>query len=47
MFYKNWIKGMDKYSAFRFAQNSLKENIKSRYGKDIPFYWGAFIMVGK
>jgi CHAT domain-containing protein len=47
LFYGKWLNGMDKYSAFHNAQNEMKKIVKERYGKDIPFYWGSFVMVGR
>ncbi|MBK5279807.1 MAG: CHAT domain-containing protein, partial [Bacteroidia bacterium] len=40
-FYSNWLKGMDKHSAFLLAQQDLRK----KYAE--PFYWGAFIMMGE
>jgi CHAT domain-containing protein/Flp pilus assembly protein TadD len=40
IFYKKWIGGMDKRTAFMEA----KKEIKNKYQK--PIYWGAFVMVG-
>ncbi|NBP67948.1 MAG: CHAT domain-containing protein [Cytophagia bacterium] len=41
LFYKEMINGKSQHEAFRSAQQQLKEKFKQ------PFYWGAFIMVGK
>ena len=46
-FYKNWTSGMEKPEALRQAQLAERETVKKRYGKDLPFYWGAFVMVGR
>lgn len=40
-FYKYWLESGNKHTAFRKAQLEIKE--KYTY----PFYWGAFVMVGK
>lgn len=40
-FYEKWTSGMGKQEAFKLAQLSLKNEF------DHPFYWGAFIMIGK
>jgi CHAT domain-containing protein len=45
LFYKNWLTGMDKPEALRQAQLAEREVVRKRYGKDLPFYWGAFVMV--
>jgi CHAT domain-containing protein len=39
-FYTQWINGMDKFQAFRAAQLAIKEKYK------LPYYWGAFVMIG-
>ena len=46
LFYRNWLSGMTKHEAFRNAQLSERETVKARYGKDLPVYWGAFVLVG-
>ena len=43
-FYREWLKNPaaeNKQKAFRFAQMQLKKKYPS------PFFWGAFVMVGK
>jgi CHAT domain-containing protein len=40
-FYKKWLKTGDEYQAFREAQLYIKEKYK------YPYYWGAFVLVGK
>jgi CHAT domain-containing protein len=40
-FYKQYLKTKDKSAAFVFAQKSIKEKYIQ------PYYWGAFVMVGK
>lgn len=40
-FYQNWINGQSKVDAFKQAQ------IKVRTQFPEPYYWGAFVMVGK
>lgn len=40
-FYKEWLKQTDKLAAFKMAQQSLRKQYPH------PFYWGAFVMVGK
>jgi CHAT domain-containing protein len=40
-FYNNWIKLKDKQKAFKQAQLQLMAKYKE------PFYWGAFVMMGR
>jgi len=40
-FYQQYLKTKDKNSSFVFAQKSIKEKYKH------PYFWGAFVMVGK
>jgi len=47
LFYKNWLGGMEKPEALRQAQLQERQTVKQRYGRDLPFYWGAFVMVSR
>jgi len=47
LFYKNWLSGQDKPTALRNAQLALRKTVTARYGKDSPYYWGAFVLVGR
>ena len=47
LFYKKWLSGKDKYEALREAQVEMRKRVKARYGKDLPQYWGAFVLVGR
>jgi CHAT domain-containing protein len=47
LFYQKWLGGMEKPEALRQAQLEERETVKKRYGKDLPFYWGAFVLVGR
>jgi CHAT domain-containing protein len=40
-FYSNWLKTGNKRSSFELAQQTLKTKYK------LPYYWGAFVMVGE
>ncbi len=40
-FYKYWLQTGNKHKAFRKAREEIKEKYK------YPFYWGAFVLVGK
>jgi len=46
-FYEKWLLGEGKHQALREAQLELRERVKdSNEGKDVPYYWGAFVLVG-
>lgn len=47
LFYAKWLGGMEKPEALRQAQLEERETVRQRYGKDLPFYWGAFVLVGR
>ena len=47
LFYKNWLSGMTKPDALRNAEKTERDQVKKRYGKDLPYYWGAFVLVGR
>jgi CHAT domain-containing protein/tetratricopeptide (TPR) repeat protein len=46
-FYRNWVGGMEKAEALRQAEIAEREVVRKRYGKDVPYYWGAFVLVGR
>jgi CHAT domain-containing protein/Flp pilus assembly protein TadD len=47
LFYRGWLGGLDKHEALRQAQLKERETVRQRYTKDLPFYWGAFVLVGR
>jgi CHAT domain-containing protein len=47
LFYRNWLGGKDKHEALREAQSELRATVKARYGRDLPYYWDAFVLVGR
>ncbi len=47
LFYAKWLGGMEKPEALRQAQLEERETVRQRYGKDLPFYWGAFVLAGR
>ena len=47
LFYEKWLGGMDKHEALRAAQQEMRERVRTRYKQDLPFYWGAFVLVGR
>jgi tetratricopeptide (TPR) repeat protein len=47
-FYQNFHgRKMDRCQALRQAALKQKSLVKQRYGKDNPFYWGAFVFLGQ
>jgi len=46
LFYEKWLAGAENHDALRAAQLEMRERIRTRYGNDIPHYWGGFILVG-
>jgi len=47
MFYKNWLGGKTKGEALLSAQKEMREWVKKRCGKDLPWYWAGFVLVGR
>ncbi len=47
-FYKNLQSGkMNRAAALRNAALKQRQTVKSRYGSDHPYYWGAFVFLGE
>ena len=47
LFYEKWLGGKEKHEALREAQSELRARVKARYDHDLPYYWGAFVLVGR
>jgi CHAT domain-containing protein len=47
VFYDKWLSGRSRHEALRAAQLEMRERVRTRYGQDLPYYWAAFIMVGR
>jgi tetratricopeptide (TPR) repeat protein len=47
LFYRKWLGGKDKHEALREAQRELRASVTARYGRDLAYYWGAFVLVGR
>jgi Uncharacterized protein conserved in bacteria len=45
-FYEHWLSGADKHTALRRAQTEVRDEVKAKFGVDLPFYWAAFVLVG-
>ena len=47
-FYSHWISdGLDKHKALVEAQEDERREVQKRYHQDLPYYWGAFVLVGR
>jgi|GEM_PF-1778196 len=47
-FYKNMQSGkMNRAEALRNAALKQRQTVKTRYGTDNPYYWGAFVFLGE
>jgi len=47
IFYSKWLSGTEKHEALKQAQLEMREKVKQEHdGHDLPYYWGAFVMVG-
>ncbi|HME01374.1 MAG TPA: CHAT domain-containing tetratricopeptide repeat protein [Terriglobia bacterium] len=47
LFYQKWLGGEEKHEALREAQLEMRETVEARYHADVPYYWGAFVLVGR
>jgi CHAT domain-containing protein len=48
LFYAKWLSEMEVHEALKEAQLEIREKvIRSHDGKDLPYYWGAFILAGR
>ena len=47
LFYQKWLAGTEKHEALRQAQQEMRAKVKAREGRDAPFFWGAFVLVGR
>jgi hypothetical protein len=47
-FYSKWLSGMEKHEALKQAQLEIRDKVKRGHeGRDLPYYWGAFVLVGR
>ncbi|MGD0631237.1 MAG: CHAT domain-containing tetratricopeptide repeat protein [Terracidiphilus sp.] len=47
-FYAKWLSGTEIHQSLKDAQLEMREQVKlSHDGKDLPYYWGAFVLVGR
>jgi CHAT domain-containing protein len=48
LFYAKWLNGTEIHQALKEAQLAEREKVKADHdGKDLPYYWGAFVLVGR
>jgi len=47
LFYAKWLAGTEKHEALREAQMEVRKKVRAREGQDEPFFWGAFVLVGR
>jgi CHAT domain-containing protein/Flp pilus assembly protein TadD len=48
IFYEAWLSGATKQAALHQAQLEMRNRVRSRRdGQDVPYYWGAFVLVGR
>lgn len=47
-FYAKWVSGMEMHQALNQAQLEMRESVRlSHHGRELPYYWGAFVLVGR
>jgi CHAT domain-containing protein/Tfp pilus assembly protein PilF len=47
-FYAKWLAGTEVHAALQQAQLEMRDRVKAAHdGKDLPYYWGAFVLVGR
>jgi CHAT domain-containing protein len=48
LFYAKWLGGMEKHEALKQAQLEMRQRVRSEHdGHDLPYYWAAFVLVGR
>jgi CHAT domain-containing protein/Tfp pilus assembly protein PilF len=48
LFYSKWLSGTEIHEALKEAQLEMREKVKREHdGRDLPYYWGAFVLVGR
>jgi CHAT domain-containing protein/tetratricopeptide (TPR) repeat protein len=46
-FYEKWLSGKGKHEALHQAQLELRKETIAKWGDDRPYYWAAFVLVGR
>ena len=44
---QKWLGGKSKQEALSEAQEEIRAEVKKKYRGDFPFFWGAFVLVGR
>ena len=48
LFYAKWLGGIEKHEALKQAQLEMRARVRSEHdGQDLPYYWAAFVLVGR
>jgi CHAT domain-containing protein len=48
LFYQKWLSGTEKHEALKQAQLEMRQRVRSEHdGHDLPYYWAAFVLVGR
>lgn len=47
-FYARWLSGIEVHQALKDAQLAMRAQVRAAHGgNDLPYYWGAFVLVGR
>jgi tetratricopeptide (TPR) repeat protein len=47
-FYSKWLSGIEIHEALKQAQLEMRAKVQAAHdGRDLPYYWGAFVLVGR
>jgi CHAT domain-containing protein len=47
-FYAKWLAGTEMHEALKQTELEIREEVKREHGgQDLPYYWGAFVLVGR
>jgi len=47
-FYSRWLSGTEMHEALKEAQLQMRAQVRNEHdGQDLPYYWGAFVLVGR
>lgn len=47
-FYTRWLRGVEMHDALKQAQMAVRAQVRKEHGgRDLPYYWGAFVLAGR